>query len=94
MQFISDCTHVAIQSPGGATSELYRNRKGYFSLNVQMVGSANLLVEDVVARWAGSVHDSTILANSRIFAKFETGEILNGYLLGDAGSCLFFSVHA
>ena len=25
-----DCTHVKIQSPGGDTAELFRNRKGFF----------------------------------------------------------------
>jgi hypothetical protein len=34
---------------------------------------------------AGSVHDSTILTNSRIYARFENGEFPNAYLLGDAG---------
>lgn len=33
-----DCTHVRIKSPGGDNAEVYRNRKGYFSINVQ-VGS-------------------------------------------------------
>ena len=32
-----DCTHVTITCPGGLNSELYRNRKGYFSVNVQAV---------------------------------------------------------
>lgn len=31
-----DCTHVRINSPGGADAEVYRNRKGYFSINVQV----------------------------------------------------------
>ena len=31
-----DCTHVPVQSPGGDLGELYRNRKGYFSLNIQV----------------------------------------------------------
>jgi hypothetical protein len=32
-----DCTHVPIQSPGGQDAEIYRNRKGYFSINVQLI---------------------------------------------------------
>lgn len=80
-----DCTHIAIQSPGGDTGELFRNRKGYFSLNVQAVVNANLLFENVVSRWHGSVHDATIFSSSRLYARFETGEIQGGYLLGDAG---------
>lgn len=31
-----DCTHVQIISPGGDNAELYRNRKGVFSINVQV----------------------------------------------------------
>jgi hypothetical protein len=83
----TDCTHVAIQSPGGESAELFRNRKGYFSLNVQAVVSANLLFENVVSKWHGSAHDATIFSNSRLFARLETGEIADGYLLGDAGYC-------
>lgn len=31
-----DCTHVRIKSPGGDTAEVFRNRKGVFSINVQV----------------------------------------------------------
>lgn len=34
-----DCTHVRIKSPGGPNGEVYRNRKGYFSINVQVTCS-------------------------------------------------------
>ncbi|XP_037558237.1 putative nuclease HARBI1, partial [Dermacentor silvarum] len=30
-----DCTHVRIKSPGGDEAEVFRNRKGVFSVNVQ-----------------------------------------------------------
>ena len=80
-----DCTHIAIQSRGGPHAELYRNRKGYFSINVQAVTDSKLMFSNIVSRWPGSVHDSTILSNSRLYAKFESGEISDGYLLGDAG---------
>lgn len=32
----TDCTHVPIVSPGGENAEVFRNRKGYFSFNVQV----------------------------------------------------------
>jgi len=79
-----DCTHVAIQSPGGPNAELYGNRKGYFSLNVQAVSTSKLIIEDIVTRWLGSSHDSTIFSNSRLCARFETGQIPSSFLLGDA----------
>ncbi|XP_040075008.3 uncharacterized protein LOC115324640 [Ixodes scapularis] len=31
-----DCTHVRIKSPGGDDAEVFRNRKGVFSINVQV----------------------------------------------------------
>ena len=34
---IIDCTHILINSPGSDNAENYRNRKGYFSLNVYKV---------------------------------------------------------
>ena len=32
-----ECTHIPIQSPGGDMAELFRNRKGFFSINVQAI---------------------------------------------------------
>ncbi|XP_026740914.1 putative nuclease HARBI1 [Trichoplusia ni] len=80
-----DCTHVRISSPGGDHAELYRNRKGYFSINVQTICNANLEITDIVARWPGSSHDSTIFNNSCIKSKFETGQYGNALLLVDGG---------
>ncbi|KAJ0172545.1 hypothetical protein K1T71_011684 [Dendrolimus kikuchii] len=60
-----DCTHIKITKPRGIIhTEQYRNRQGYFSLNVQVVGGPNLKIYDIVVRWAGSTHDSRILRNS------------------------------
>ncbi|XP_071646583.1 putative nuclease HARBI1 [Temnothorax longispinosus] len=80
-----DCTHVKIQSYGGETSELYRNRKGFFSVNVQVIINARLEIIDIVARWPGSTHDSTIFNHSRIKTLFELGTFGDGLLLGDSG---------
>ena len=79
-----DCTHVCIQSPGGDNAELFRNRKGYFSINVQAVCDTNLRFISLVAQWPGSVHDSRIFYNSSLCAIFENEEI-GGILLGDNG---------
>uniref|UniRef100_A0A6P7H3R6 Nuclease HARBI1 n=1 Tax=Diabrotica virgifera virgifera TaxID=50390 RepID=A0A6P7H3R6_DIAVI len=77
-----DGCHVKINHPGGEDGEIYRNRKSYFSINVQAVVSANFLFQDIVARWPGSAHDSTIFNNSRVKQRFEEGEFGNGILLG------------
>ena len=78
-----DCTHVPIQSPGGDDAEIYRNRKSYFSVNVQLVCDQTGCMTDVVARWPGSVHDSTIFDNSYVRAELET-KAYKGHLVGDS----------
>jgi hypothetical protein len=80
------CTHIKIPSPGGENAELFRNRKGYFSINVQAVCGPNLDILNIVARWPGSIQYmmpeySTIFAYS---AQFERGDI-QSILLGDNG---------
>lgn len=80
-----DCTHIKIQSPGGEQAETFRNRKGFFSLNVQVICDSDLKIQNVVCRWPGSSHDSTIFRNSNIRAKFENGQFGNKVLVGDSG---------
>lgn len=79
------CTHIKIQSPGGTEAEIYRNHKDYFSLNCQVICNANLVICDIVCRWPGSAHDSTIFNNSNIRARFERGEFGNNLLVADGG---------
>ncbi|KAJ8910915.1 hypothetical protein NQ315_014249 [Exocentrus adspersus] len=85
VQAIIDCTHIKIQSPGGDNAEIYRNRKSFFSINVQCLTDARLKILDVVARWPGSVHDATIFANSTIRARFEAGHFPGSVIIGDSG---------
>ncbi|XP_040063638.2 putative nuclease HARBI1 [Ixodes scapularis] len=85
-----DCTHVKIKGPGGPNGEVFRNRKGFFSLNVQAITGPQLQFFDLVARWPGSVHDSRIFDNSRARVLYENRRI-PGLLLGDAGyACMSF----
>nr|CAH7729137.1 unnamed protein product [Callosobruchus chinensis] len=66
--------------------ELYaRNRKGFFSFNVQAICDANCMFQDVVCRWPGSTHDSHIFANSNVRARFEQGVFNEYVLVGDSG---------
>ncbi|CAN7995810.1 unnamed protein product [Ixodes hexagonus] len=85
-----DCTHVRIKGPGGEDGEVYRNRKGYFSINVQAITGPQLQFFDIVARRPGSVHDSRIFDNSRARVLYERQRV-PGLLLGDAGyACMSF----
>lgn len=70
---------------GTENAELFRNRKGYFSLNVQVVTNSNLEITNIVARWPGSAHDSNIFNNSQLRGTFEQGMYNDGLLLGDSG---------
>ena len=48
-----DCTHIKIPCPGGKNAKLFRNRKGFFSNNVQAVSGPNIEFQSIVVRWPG-----------------------------------------
>ncbi|KAJ1092075.1 hypothetical protein NDU88_005189 [Pleurodeles waltl] len=60
-----DGTHVALVPPS-RSEQVYRNRKSYHSMNVQMVCFADQYISHVNAKFPGSVHDAYILRNSSI----------------------------
>lgn len=70
---------------GGTSAEVFRNRKSFFSLNVQTVSGYDLRILDVVAKYPGSTHDSFIFGNSYLRDRFECGEFQDFILLGDSG---------
>lgn len=75
-----DCTHIRLLSPS-INEEVYGN-----SLNVQLICDHRSSITNVVAKWPGSVHDSTILSNSTLPDYFENGgPHRKGLLLGDSG---------
>lgn len=65
-----DCTHVRIISSGGLDAKIHRNRKEYFSINVQTICDTDLRIQNIVAIFPGSNHDSTIFNYSSIRGKF------------------------
>ncbi|XP_059221894.1 putative nuclease HARBI1 [Stomoxys calcitrans] len=79
-----DGTHVKIKKTGGDLAQYYINRKGFYSLNVQVVCDTQLKIRDIVARWRGSTHDCRIFNESSIKERFEKKEF-RGRLLGDSG---------
>ncbi|XP_022203737.1 putative nuclease HARBI1 [Nilaparvata lugens] len=80
-----DCTHIKIKSPGGPDSKLYKNKEGFFSINVQAICNSSLAFAEMTAHWKGSIPSSTIFNSSAIRLKFEKGEFPNCFLLGDSG---------
>lgn len=79
-----DRTHVSVVRPTGIDAEMYGCRKGYFSINVQVICGPDLSFYNVVPRWLGSVHDSKIFENSIICQTLEDGQC-PGHLLGESG---------
>ncbi|KAI8430398.1 hypothetical protein MSG28_000684 [Choristoneura fumiferana] len=80
-----DCTHIKIKKCGGSAAQYYINRKGYYSLNVQVTCDADLKIQDIVARWRGSTHDARIFNECSLKERFEAGEFRGKRLLGDSG---------
>ncbi len=80
---VIDCRHAHIQAPHAREWE-YVNRKGRHSINVQLVGNADLVVTNCVLRWPGSVHNARILRASHLFQRFQQ-TAPDGILLGDSG---------
>ena len=78
-----DGTHIPICNHGGEDEDVYINRKGFRSLNVQVVCDAKGIIRNVVARWPGSCHDSRIFQESSLYQTCERGIV--GILLGDNG---------
>nr|XP_054770416.1 putative nuclease HARBI1 [Lytechinus pictus] len=80
-----DGTHVCLHGcPLGPDEYVYTNRKGRSSINVQLACNTKFQIINVVARWPGSTHDSRVLQNSRLYRKYNNGE-LKGIILGDSG---------
>ncbi|KAG8170662.1 hypothetical protein JTE90_001012, partial [Oedothorax gibbosus] len=80
-----DCTLIKIASPGGDTAERFRSRKSTFALNVQTLSDVELSIRNLVVRWPGSTHDSTILDHSYLRAHLEVDLQEKYVVLGDSG---------
>jgi hypothetical protein len=80
-----DGTHIPIVKPRNHPQpEIFRCRKGFFSINVQILCGPDHSIYNVVARWPGSTHDSRIFSNSVLKCRLENNEI-RGTILADSG---------
>ncbi|KAL0868279.1 hypothetical protein ABMA27_007809 [Loxostege sticticalis] len=81
-----DCTHIALIRPH-IHEERFFNRKGYHSLNVQVICDVENKILNLDASYGSATHDSFIWHNSPVKEHFETlcrqGE--RAFLLGDSG---------
>ncbi|KAJ8677312.1 hypothetical protein QAD02_013099 [Eretmocerus hayati] len=79
-----DATHIETISPGVDIGEIFRNRKGYYSINVLAAVDprGKFLYFDV--RHPGSTHDSTCLDRSALRVLFPQHRV-KGLLVADKG---------
>lgn len=87
-----DGTHISIVPPPANDPVypglVYINRKGFHSINCQIICDSDLKILALNARYPGSVHDAAIWATSNIKQfmerKYRNGEI-STWLIGDSG---------
>lgn len=89
---VIDCTHVAIYPPKNNDpaypEAAYVNRKGYHSINVQLICDSEMKIINICARYPGSTHDSFIWNNSaayRYMHNLHNNGHRSYYLIGDSG---------
>ncbi|KAL6418863.1 hypothetical protein ACFW04_014211 [Cataglyphis niger] len=81
-----DCTHIRlVHTRLYNIEEIYRNRKGYFSLNVQVIVGPRTKILDIVSKWPGCEHDNRIFQNSHIYMRYRQQK-LDEMLVRDAGN--------
>ena len=62
----------------------YVNRKGYHTLNVQLMCNAECKIISCVVKWPSSTHNSRILKEIAVYREFEDG-LHEGIILGECG---------
>ena len=78
-----DGTLIPIQSTGGQYSEVYRSRKGGFSMNCQVVCNEKLEIMNIVTGYPGATHDARVWGNCSLNWDLEENNV-EGMLLGDS----------
>ena len=68
---IIDGTHVALTALPLEIENQYVNRKGFHSINTQVVCNANMLITNINARFPGSTHDSFTFGGSMLHTHLE-----------------------
>nr|CAI5817044.1 unnamed protein product [Callosobruchus analis] len=78
-----DGTHIQIDRPEN-DPESYINRKGYYSIQMQVVCDHTCKILDVFVGYPGSVHDSRVYRNSPLKQNLQQ-KCGRCFLLGDSG---------
>ena len=78
---VVDCVHVAIKAPNSEDSS-YVNKKGFHSVNCQLVCDARGLLLSAETHWPGSLQDSLIFSQSCASKLHQEQDNHGGWLLG------------
>lgn len=82
---VIDGCHIPIHSPSlPITESAFVNRKGWHSINTQIVCDSDFRILDLNAMYPGSNHDSFILRQSSVYERFQENRSTE-LLLGDSG---------
>ncbi|KAG7315308.1 hypothetical protein KOW79_021396 [Hemibagrus wyckioides] len=79
---VVDCAHIAIKAPNAEDSS-YVNKKGFHSINCQLVCDARGLLLSAETHWPGSLTDRAVFNQSSVCKLFEEQMNHEGWLLGD-----------
>ncbi|KAJ3652275.1 hypothetical protein Zmor_018254 [Zophobas morio] len=89
---VIDCTHIKIIAPSEEhpvhPAGPYYCRKGYYSINTQIIADTNRIIRAINARFPGSVHDAAIWSMSAVKRILQNNFVQRNdenYLLGDSG---------
>ena len=70
-----DGTHIPI-TPEQDNRNDYYNRKGFYSIILQIVADYKFMINDICIGWPGKVHDARVLRNSQIFQQAQNNTLL------------------
>ncbi|KAJ1180751.1 hypothetical protein NDU88_005968, partial [Pleurodeles waltl] len=76
-----DGIHIAIIPPR-VSEQVYRNRKNFHSMKIQLVCTADQYISHVNAMFPSSVHDSFVLRNSSVPQKMEQLQEDRAWIIG------------
>ncbi|XP_041372770.1 protein ALP1-like [Gigantopelta aegis] len=78
-------THIRLSAPIGGDRDYY-NRKGFPSMQLQVVVDPNMTIISAYTGWPGCTHDARVLRNSPLFHKAEAGELFspNQHIFADS----------
>lgn len=68
---VIDGTHIALTALPMETENAYVNRKGFHSINTQVVCDANMIITNINARFPGSTHDAFTFGGSMLNTNLE-----------------------